>query len=221
MSISERIRMAWGIFAAHDMSALENHPTRAPVAIPFRQDSCVPRRRLTMPSSEAVLRALTVTANDWRTLAVLWHVLVGALLLVIAARRRLSNQLAGRLLALPLLSVSALAWVSWNPFNGGVFALLGLVLMRVARAMPAETVHTAPVIYLVPGLLLVGFGWVYPHFLDTTRWTDYLIAAPLGLLPCPTLSAVIGLTLTCSVRRSKRWSIPLAAVGVIYGVIGV
>lgn len=47
----------------------------------------------------------------------------------------------------------------------------------------------------LPSAALVVFGWTYPHFVSTHSWIEYAYAAPLGLIPCPTLSVVIGFTL--------------------------
>jgi hypothetical protein len=47
-----------------------------------------------------------------------------------------------------------------------------------------------------------------------------VVAAPLGLSPCPTLSAVIGLTLMLDLVWSRAWSWMLAAFGAAYGLIG-
>jgi hypothetical protein len=74
---------------------------------------------------------------------------------------------------------------------------------------------------LWPGAALVAFGWTYPHFLPGHHWTVYTYAAPFGLLPCPTLAAVIGLTLVVGMLRSKAWSLTLAAAGFAYGAMGV
>jgi type IV secretory pathway VirB2 component (pilin) len=41
------------------------------------------------------------------------------------------------------------------------------------------------------------------------------------VLPCPTLSVVIGLSLMFGMHRSMPWSAALAVVGITYGVIGV
>lgn len=34
---------------------------------------------------------------------------------------------------------------------------------------------------------MLAIGWIYPHFLDGPA-VDYLHAAPVGLVPCPTLA---------------------------------
>ena len=132
-----------------------------------------------------------------------------------------SVRLLGGLLVLPLLSVSALAWASGNPFNGVTFAGLSFTLATIVRKLPARTIRIASGAPLVLGVAFVAFGWIYPHFLATPHWSGYLIAAPLGLLPCPTLSAIIGLTLIVSGLESVAWSVTLAGAAILYSAIGV
>jgi hypothetical protein len=45
------------------------------------------------------------------------------------------------------------------------------------------------------GVSMIAFGWLYPHFLESHPATTYLFAAPTGVIPCPTLSLVIGFAL--------------------------
>ena len=174
-----------------------------------------------MPSSEAILSGATAIANQWRLLAIGWHVLFGLLLVGLLVGWRPSNRVAGYLLAASFLSVSALAWSSGNPFNGTVFGALAVLLLGRAARLSKAAVHIASSLLFVPGVLLVAFAWAYPHFLAADRWTTYMYAAPLGLLPCPTLSGVIGVTLILTCLRSKTWTTALAVVGLLYGAIGV
>jgi hypothetical protein len=174
-----------------------------------------------MPTPETILSLAATAANEYRAAAIGWHVVLGALLLALLLGWRPSNRLVGYMLAAPLLSVSALAWASNNPFNGATFVALALVLIGVATSLSTQSVTLAPRPLLLPGTLLVAFGWSYPHFLRTDHWMAYSYAAPFGILPCPTLSAVIGLTLVLGMLRSKLWSMTLAAAGFAYGAIGV
>lgn len=174
-----------------------------------------------MPTPDSILSGLTTIANEWRTLAIGWHVFFGTLLLALLAGWRPSNRYAGYLLTAPLLSVAGLAWVSGNPFNGTILSALAFLLQFAARRFANETVRLSSSQFLVPGALLVAFGWSYPHFLNADQWTTYAYAAPLGIVPCPTLSVLIGLTLVLGLFRSKVWATPLAAAGLLYGVIGV
>jgi hypothetical protein len=173
-----------------------------------------------MPTPEQILDGLTKIANEWQWLAVVWHVyfafLLGGLLLGV----RPSKQVAGILLGLPLLSVSALAWATANPFNGALFAIVGIGLIAVPFKLPPERVQMASPWITAVGLLLFLFGWVYPHFLETTSFVPYLFAAPTGLIPCPTLSIVIGLSLMVEGLNSRLWSLMLGAAGVFYGLFG-
>jgi hypothetical protein len=174
-----------------------------------------------MPSAEVILSGLTSIANEWRLVAVFWHAYVAALLVATGRRRARSPRLVGTLLALPLLSVSALAWWSGNPFNGAVCGAVSLALLAIARGLPDGPLSIDRWPWLPAGGALVAFGWTYPHFLATTHWGAYLVAAPLGLVPCPTLAVMIGFTLILQGLRSLAWCTTLGVAGAIYGVVGV
>ena len=174
-----------------------------------------------MPSSETILIGLTAIANDWRWLAITWHVLLAALLVTLFAGWRPSPRLMGHLLVAPLLSVSLLAWLSGNPFNGTVFAILAAMLVGAATRVSNTSVQLGSPAWVATGVVLIVYGWTYPHFLRTDSWTTYLYGAPFGIVPCPTLSVVTGLTLVFRNVRSRSWSTSLVAAGVLYGAVGV
>lgn len=173
-----------------------------------------------MPTSEGILSWATAVANDWRWLATLWHLGLAAALIWLAMVRP-SRRLIGAGLVLPVLSVAVVAWASGNPFNGLTFTLLAVLLLRAAVHLPRISFVPASPGWMLAGAGLVAFGWVYPHFLVTGSWTDYAYASPFGLLPCPTLAVVVGITLICGGLSSVAWSVPVAAAGVLYGLIGV
>lgn len=173
-----------------------------------------------MPTTDQILAGLTSISNNWQMLAIVWHVyfavLAGALLLGMRPPRRVT----GVLLALPLFSVSALAWMAGNPFNGTLFALFGIALVVIALRLPVEEVTIAPTWLATIGVLMFVFGWVYPHFLATATFWPYLYAAPTGLVPCPTLSIVIGMSLILGGLDSRAWVWTMGAAGLFYGVFG-
>ncbi len=174
-----------------------------------------------MPSAETILTGLTAIANEWRWLALLWHLLLGALLVTLLAGWRPSSRVMGYLLVAPLLSVSLLAWVSGNPFNGTVFAILSATLAGAATRIPNSPVQVGSPAWIVPRAVLNVYGWTYPHFLRSDSWATYLFASPLGIVPCPTLSVVTGLTLVFRTVRSSTWSTTLVVAGLLYGAVGV
>src|SRR5688572_708636 len=90
-----------------------------------------PSWRLLMPSSAAILEGLTNIANEWRTVALGWHLVFAIVALIVLSGGRPSTRLVALLLAAPVISVGALAWQSGNPFNGTVFAILALALVRL------------------------------------------------------------------------------------------
>ncbi|MEZ5294026.1 MAG: hypothetical protein R2745_23285 [Vicinamibacterales bacterium] len=174
-----------------------------------------------MPAPEDVLAGLTAVANDWRAVAVAWHLWLAAGALAFAAGWWWpTGRLVARLLVLPVVSVAALAALSGNPFTAAAFAVLAGALLAGAARVPAAPVRPASWPAIVAGVALTAFGLTYPHFLDAGTWTAYLYASPFGLLPCPTLAVLIGLTLLVRTLRTAMWSVPLAIAGVFYGSVG-
>jgi hypothetical protein len=51
--------------------------------------------------------------------------------------------------------------------------------------------------------------------------TIYLYAAPTGVVPCPSLSLVVGFALLSGGLGSRAWSLALAIAGLFYGLFGV
>ncbi len=173
-----------------------------------------------MPAPELILNGLSNIANQWWLLAAAWHAYFAVLIVGLILGVRPSKRVAGILLALPLLSVSVLAWTAANPFNGALLGLAGVALIVLAFRLPDEPIQIAPLWVVVAGALMFVFGWVYPHFLDTFPVFAYLYAAPTGLVPCPTLSIVIGLALIAGGLDSRLWTSVLAATGLFYGLFG-
>ena len=173
-----------------------------------------------MPSPEDILTGLETIAREWRWLAVLWHAYLAAGMLALVVGFRPSRRLAGAFLIAPLLSVAALAWFQGNPFNGSVFTLSALILGILAVRLPPEPVAPAARGWILAGAALVAFGWFYPHFLGAASWCSYLYAAPTGLIPCPTLAVVTGLSLALGGLGSRSWYLTLAALGLFYGIFG-
>lgn len=173
-----------------------------------------------MPTPEQILNGLTTIANQWQPLAIVWHLYFAVLAAGLMLGVRPSKRVGGILLGLPLLSVSVLAWLSANPFTGTIFGLTAVALIALALRLPDEPVAIAPTWILGAGVLMFVFGWIYPHFLDTTSFVPYLYAAPVGLVPCPTLSIVIGLALVVGGLDSRAWSLVLGGVGVFYAFFG-
>lgn len=173
-----------------------------------------------MPTVEQILESLQAIANQWHMLAIFWHLVFAVLALVLVAGRLPSRGVTALLLALPMFSVSLLAWLAANPFNGVAFLAIGVALTVSAWRMAEGRPAPAPRRFLVPGVLMFAFGWGYPHFLGDASPLAYLYAAPTGLVPCPTLAIVIGVTLILDGFGSRSWCYVLGASGVFYGIYG-
>ena len=171
-------------------------------------------------SSDAILAAASAIANEWRGVATAWHVMF-AVMVILILYRAIPRGAAAGWLAGSALSVALLAWWSGNPFNTGVFGAAGSVMLQLAVKMRSTPILLGSRWMVVAGLLLVAFGAVYPHFLAATSWTAYLDQAPLGLIPCPTITAIAGVTLIAGGFGSQAWSRIVGTLAVFYGLVGV
>jgi hypothetical protein len=169
--------------------------------------------------SDFILTAAARIATEWIPLAAAWHIAAAALALSLWWPG-LDGRAIATLLSVMPVSVAAMAAWSGNPFNLAVFAAMGLVMIALAGTSVSSRVTLAGGRDAAAGLIMCGFGWVYPHFLDGPAW-QYLYGAPLGLLPCPTLAFLIGVSLLANSFDSKPWTILMSSVGLIYGAIGV
>jgi hypothetical protein len=173
-----------------------------------------------MLNAAEILAGLGRIANEAFVYAVLWHVAIGAIAASLWLGWRPSPRLAGGLLCLPLASVSGFAWAFGNPFNGSSFALVAGILGWIAwRASSVGLRRPRPWTAALGGFL-VWFAWLYPHFLVGRPAIAYLYGAPMGLIPCPTRSLVIGVSLMGYGPKTRRWSLVLAAAGVFYALFG-
>lgn len=174
-----------------------------------------------MPTPEEILRGLSQAANQWLALAIGWHVAIAAVIGALAFGWRPGRRATGLMLASLCASVAVVAVLAGNPFNGSIFGLLtGALVVLALRLSPAPLSRGAPTWAVVVGWLLAAFGLVYPHFLDQPA-AMYLIAAPVGVVPCPTLAVVIGFSLLAAGLQSRAWCWVLVAAGAFYGIFGV
>jgi|SoiMethySBSTD1v2_1073268.scaffolds.fasta_scaffold01344_17 hypothetical protein len=174
-----------------------------------------------MPSPDLILSWATTVANEWRELAIGWHAALALLALGLLAGWRPSNRFLALLLATPVASVSILAWISGNGFNAALFAALAVALVALAARLPEGRARTSTPGVVATGVLLVLVGWLYPHFVRVTSPLEYGYASPFGLLPCPTLAVVTGMSLVFATLQSRKWGGLIAVAGMLYGVIGV
>lgn len=174
-----------------------------------------------MPTPERILQGLTNAAGRFEFLAIFWHIAFLFILVMLMAGKRPADRSTALLLVLPMTSVAVVAFLVGNPFNALVFCLASILLAIIAFRIPAGKSDFKWDAISIFGILLMAFGWVYPHFLENPTIIRYLYASPLGLVPCPTLSFIIGFTLLFHGFHSKKWMLTLGFFGLFYGVVGV
>ncbi len=172
-----------------------------------------------MKSSDIIV-GLKHIANQYSFIALIWHVLLFALIIALFLKWEPSNKLFSLILILPILSIAVLAWINGNPFNGTTFSVLAILLSIFAFRTSNQPVNTAGILFSAIGILMVAYGLVYPHFTETSSVIEYLYKAPVGLVPCPTLSVVIGFVLLFNGFGSQGINYVLILFGLFYGLFG-
>lgn len=174
-----------------------------------------------MPDRQFILSHLALAANGAVGVAIVWHVIVAGAVAALLLGWRPSSRAGRLLLCGPLASAATVAFVFQNPFNGTVLGAATIALLVVALRAEQAPLPEASTGTLLPGALMIVFGTFYPHFLADHSPLAYLYAAPTGLIPCPTLSIVIGFALLGRGLASRAWSLTVAALGIFYGLFGV
>lgn len=172
-----------------------------------------------MPSADLILANLHTSANQWWPVAALWHVYVVAVAAYLYIRRPVELRILRLLFALPLASVGVIAWMTGDFFNAISMALVFTLLIALGLGASAGRVRRGRALPLCLGVSLIALGWAYPHFLDAGA-DAYLYAAPLGVLPCPTLAMLVGVSLVLHAPSSSIYPWVLAGVAASYGLFG-
>ena len=174
-----------------------------------------------MPTTDQILQSVQSIVNGYGIFAIIWHILFYLFLAALMMKWAPSNRVSGLLLCLPLVSVSAFAWLSGNPFNGSTFLVLSVLIFIFSLKASRQAVETSQLIFFIAGVFMIAFGLIYPHFIETDSVLKYFYASPVGLIPCPTLSALNGLALMFNGFGSRSISLTLIIFGLFYGIFGV
>jgi hypothetical protein len=174
-----------------------------------------------MIKSEDIIAGLQAIVNNNVLIATLWHIAIYGLIISLLFNWNPSGKLMAILFCLPVISVSVLAWLSGNPFNGTLFAVLAVLLIIFGLKASSQTIMLSRLAFLVIGILMIIFALSYPHFLESDSIIRYLYASPVGLIPCPTLSLLIGFALVYNGVGSNALTISLVVYGLFYGLFGV
>ncbi len=174
-----------------------------------------------MIKSEEIVAGLQTIVNNNVLIATLWHIAIYGLIISLFFHWNPSNKLMAILFCLPVVSVSILAWYSGNPFNGTLFSILTILIIIFGLKAASHPITFSQLTFLVTGILMIAFALTYPHFLESDSIIKYLYASPVGLIPCPTLSLLIGFALVFNSFGSNALTLSLIVYGLFYGLFGV
>lgn len=169
----------------------------------------------------AMLQYLEMVANQDMTLNLVMHLIVLTALLALflvknASARRMVFEASIWVL---LVSVTIRGIGYGNPFHAVTFGLLGIVafvhlILNQDEVKPGDNRLQTAVSFL---FILCGL-W-YPEFVNK-EGAAMLLFSPVGVIPSPTLLAVLGLN-TLVYRGSGRLQYGFTILmGLVYGIIG-
>jgi hypothetical protein len=173
-----------------------------------------------MLTTEEILKGLQAIVDNQAILAILWHIAFYFLIICFVVNWHPTNKLLGILICLPLISVAVLAWSYGNPFNGSMFSLLTLLILIFSLRTSGNRISYSTRPFVVIGIIMIAFGFVYPHFIKANSLFEYVYASPAGLIPCPTLSLLIGILLLFNALGSAAISLSFIIFGLFYGLFG-
>jgi hypothetical protein len=174
-----------------------------------------------MPTSEVILNGLSDIANNYACIAIIWHAIIYICIILLIIGFRPSIRVVSLILISPLLSVCLFALLAKNPFNMIIFLISSVFLVITGIKLSKEKIEIIRDRNFILGIILLIYGLVYPHFLLDNPLYAYIYSAPTGLIPCPTLSVVIGFSLIFNCLHSKKWITILSILGLFYGIFGV
>ena len=174
-----------------------------------------------MPNKEDILNGLQTIVNNYSSFAIVWHVVFYLLLAAIIFIWKPTNKTLALIMILPGLSVAIMAWLTGNPFNGSLFSILAVLTIIFGLRASNEPANFSQISFMAAGILMIVFGLVYPHFIATDSIFKYLYASPAGLIPCPTLSIIIGFLLLYNGFGSQSLTVTFIVFGLFYGLFGV
>ena len=173
-----------------------------------------------MPTAQAITQVLATAANELAWVAMAWHVVILGALIAIVRGWRPSSRVACILLTAPIMSVAVASIAYGNVFNAISFGLLAFMLAVVGERLPQPHVERGPTWAVVAGCALLVFGLAYPHFV-VGSWVRAIAAAPVGVVPCPTLAFVAGAVIVAGGFGSRVVPLILALWVGFYSWFGV
>lgn len=169
----------------------------------------------------SILEYLNMLANNNLAVNLVIHfiVLTGLISIFIIKREWLKRALFQATICVLFLSVTIHALMFGNPFHAFTFGLLGIVALVRLALNKEEVVRTSSIVQTFVALLFIFSGLWYPEFVDRNI-ASMLLYSPVGIIPCPTLLASIGLmTLVYSGTGRFQYGLTIF-LGFVYGVIG-
>lgn len=179
-------------------------------------------------NKEVILTYIQMVAGKYPVISILLHILILALIIALFLPGFKQKRIAfNGVLMVIFASVASVALINGNPFNGlffsilTIFAVVELFRRRNEITVPALTsVDRSTAIRNLLCLAAVFVGILYPHFVNVSP-AMLLFFSPMGVIPCPTLTVILGLLNLYYPKINKGLYTVVTIAGMFYGLTGV
>lgn len=169
---------------------------------------------------EKALNYLNMVANNNLSVNLMMHILfILAGIGLVTIKNPLKSQLVNLFLVILSGSVFLHAAIFGNPFIGLLFLIMTLIMVFELIRRKNNFQFTESRLINITAVLLLVFGFVYPHFVNTSL-AEYILYAPVGIVPCPTLITILGFyLLNTNPNKVSYWTITV--ISTIFSLIGI
>lgn len=171
--------------------------------------------------AEKILTYLSMVSNKSIVLNLAMHIVVFAAVIsmFIAKNEKVRKIIINSSITILFLSVTINALIYGNPFHLitfltlSIFAGVEIFIEKNKFKVPRVNINT------IVSFALIAIGLWYPEFVNASK-LQLLFLSPVGIVPCPTLLAAIGLlSLSYPQVNKLQYSITIV-VGMVFGIIG-
>lgn len=182
---------------------------------------------------ETMLSYLTEVSNKYLPLNLGCHLLIYVsialyFLFMKGNHHKIAKLIRNISVIILMVTVTFIAIQNGNPFHTITFVITIILTVIFQFVMPKKKLDsekkspnkTVKNVIMLSTAVILFIGIFYPEFTNVSL-PKFLLYAPVGIVPCPTLLTVLGFTNLTANIRDKYVLITLACMASVYGIIGV
>ena len=171
--------------------------------------------------STSIVNYLSMVSNKNIFLNICMHLLVmGAIASIYLLKdSKFKKYIFNGTVFILFLSVVVNAVIYGNPFHAITFGVLAVTTLFALITSKNEINKPEKGVKTIISFVFIILGLWYPEFVDTNI-IQYFLVSPLGIVPCPTLTTILGILNLYYPKVNKLQFILIVFFATVYGLIG-